>query len=257
MDELQEELQHLQGQMLPLQGAVRGARAAAEFSEDSQLYRAEVLGAYGADEVKVLFIDFGNREVVKTKSLLQLPRHLEEMKELAARVRVAGAREGGLGVELEEKLLEGDVTMLQDQDKGATFFVDGVKLDVSSMPQQSLQDSSEEMEILCEPAAVINTFTKDALMTDEEVTELMEEVSEPVLLEEPLLASPQLPAPPARGTGRSSTVTGNVVSQIKAKMESEMKVQNGKKIAETKPKKPVFQPTATLTMLPKGSEFRI
>ena len=42
---------------------------------------------------------------VKTSFLLILPKEVEEMKELVVRVRVARAGEGGLGEEVDKKLL--------------------------------------------------------------------------------------------------------------------------------------------------------
>ena len=95
MDPLQKELQHLQFlQLPPLKAGMAGSMAGSELFKDLELYRAEVLGAHKEDDVKVIFFNSVN-----------LPKEVDEMKELVVRVRVARAWEGGLGEEVDKKLL--------------------------------------------------------------------------------------------------------------------------------------------------------
>ena len=97
VDTLQEEVQHLQFlQLPPLKAGVAGSMAGSKCFKDLELYRADVLAAHEEDDVKVLFVNFGNNMGVKTSLLLNLPKEVEEMKELVVRVRVARPGEGGL-----------------------------------------------------------------------------------------------------------------------------------------------------------------
>ena len=65
---------------------------------------------------------------MKRSFLLNLPKEFEE---LPVRVRVSSG-EGGLGEELEKKLLVGNIIMMKDQNGMTTFFTDKVKLETFS-----------------------------------------------------------------------------------------------------------------------------
>ena len=65
------------------------------------------------------------------------------MEELPGEVRAISG-EGGLGEELEKKLLAGNVTTMKNQNGMTTFFTDKVKLEISFLLQQSLKYLSEK-----------------------------------------------------------------------------------------------------------------
>ena len=59
----------------PLENTVRGTKCAAQFSLDRHWYRAEITGTTKEKgKVEVVFIDYGNKEVVAAKDLCKLPQ---------------------------------------------------------------------------------------------------------------------------------------------------------------------------------------
>lgn len=66
-----------------------GAPVLAKFSEDEVWYRAEVLTPVDSEEkVQVLFVDYGNAELVSVVDTLTIPRHFTALHKLAATYRL-------------------------------------------------------------------------------------------------------------------------------------------------------------------------
>jgi hypothetical protein len=55
---------------------MKGTLCAALFSADNMWYRVKVVGSAGRGELKVSFIDYGNKETVSENALRKLPAHL-------------------------------------------------------------------------------------------------------------------------------------------------------------------------------------
>lgn len=80
-----------------LDATTRGTKCAAQFSVDNLWYRAEVLGsAKEKGKVEVVFIDYGNKEVVTAAALRKLPAAAFKFRPQAARAELAGIKAKGL-----------------------------------------------------------------------------------------------------------------------------------------------------------------
>ena len=56
------------------------------FSDDNQWYRCQVRAIFGADKVKVHFIDYGNNQETTMKELVEIPADLAAVKPIAQKV---------------------------------------------------------------------------------------------------------------------------------------------------------------------------
>ena len=126
------QLAHLQGTMEPAKVAEQGALVAAVYTEDGLLYRARVMVLENR-MAEVMFVDFGNRDVVRADELLALPAELAVVPDLAARVRVAGVGEQEVTEALEEQLYREDLRMEMNQAGQAVFFAGGEELDMAAL----------------------------------------------------------------------------------------------------------------------------
>ena len=80
---------------------IRGTKCAAQFSFDHLWYRAEISGSTKEKgKVEVVFIDYGNKEVVATKDLCKLPAEAFKFRSQAQRALLAAIRPKGLGSEI-------------------------------------------------------------------------------------------------------------------------------------------------------------
>jgi len=71
---------------------MKGTLCAALFSADNMWYRVKVLGSAGRGELKVSFIDYGNKETVSENTLRKLPVHLLAFKPQAMDASLAFIR---------------------------------------------------------------------------------------------------------------------------------------------------------------------
>jgi len=58
---------------------LKGTLCAAKFSHDGKWYRAKVIGSLGKGQLEVLFIDYGNTDIINSedsKNLRKLPANL-------------------------------------------------------------------------------------------------------------------------------------------------------------------------------------
>uniref|UniRef100_A0A6P4FIW5 Maternal protein tudor n=1 Tax=Drosophila rhopaloa TaxID=1041015 RepID=A0A6P4FIW5_DRORH len=69
-----------------------GTACVARFSEDGHLYRALVSAIY-AQRYRVVYVDYGNSELLPTSDLFQIPPELLEIKPFAFRFALAGTKE--------------------------------------------------------------------------------------------------------------------------------------------------------------------
>ncbi|EDW91282.1 maternal protein tudor [Drosophila yakuba] len=69
-----------------------GTACVARFSEDGHLYRAMV-SAVHAQRYRVVYVDYGNSEMLSTSDLFQIPPELLEIKPFAFRFALAGTKE--------------------------------------------------------------------------------------------------------------------------------------------------------------------
>lgn len=71
-----------------------GTACVARFSEDGNCYRALVSAVYG-QRFRVVYVDYGNSEMVSLGDLYQIPQELLKIKPFAFRFALAGAKELG------------------------------------------------------------------------------------------------------------------------------------------------------------------
>jgi len=71
-----------------------GTACVARFSEDANCYRALVSAVYG-QRYRVVYVDYGNSEMVSLTDLYQIPQELLQIKPFAFRFAMAGAKELG------------------------------------------------------------------------------------------------------------------------------------------------------------------
>lgn len=71
-----------------------GTACVARFSEDGNCYRALVSAVYG-QRFRVVYVDYGNSEMVSIGDLYQIPQELLKIKPFAFRFALAGAKELG------------------------------------------------------------------------------------------------------------------------------------------------------------------
>lgn len=69
-----------------------GTACVARFSEDGHLYRAMVCAVY-AQRYRVVYVDYGNSELLSASDLFQIPPELLEIKPFAFRFALAGTKE--------------------------------------------------------------------------------------------------------------------------------------------------------------------
>ena len=140
---LMDQLDSAQGSLVRLHSSevAVGLLAAAIFSEDGALYRAEVLKILPSEEeVEVRYVDYGNTEKVRRDSLFKLPSNLAAAAKLAVAVELEGvdARVVGNSEKNRAKIakkLGKEGLMVELKEVGgtlvATFFTEGKKIKFS------------------------------------------------------------------------------------------------------------------------------
>ena len=153
---LMDQLESAQGSLVRLHSSevAVGLLAAAIFSEDGALYRAEVLKILPCEEeVEVRYVDYGNTEKVRRDSLFKLPSNLEAAAKLAVAVELEGvdARVVGNSEKNRAKIakkLGKEGLMVELKEVGgtlvATFFTEGKKIKFSKSSASSAPTTEEK-----------------------------------------------------------------------------------------------------------------
>ena len=153
---LMDQLESAQGSLVRLHSSevAVGLLAAAIFSEDGALYRAEVLKILPCEEeVDVRYVDYGNTEKVRRDSLFKLPSNLEAAAKLAVAVELEGvdARVVGNSEKNRAKIakkLGKEGLMVELKEVGgtlvATFFTEGKKIKFSKSSASSAPTTEEK-----------------------------------------------------------------------------------------------------------------
>ncbi|KAL7735237.1 hypothetical protein ACLKA6_016144 [Drosophila palustris] len=93
LDAMMKQIEHMHLQTLSQYPGV-GTACVARFSEDGNCYRALVSAVYGP-RYRVVYVDYGNSEMVSFADLYQIPQELLQIKPFAFRFALAGAKELG------------------------------------------------------------------------------------------------------------------------------------------------------------------
>lgn len=92
LEQLSEELQEVYSHQQPLAQPIPGAFVVAKFSHDRKWYRSLVLKVFEDQRVRVLFIDYGNTDIVSVTDLRQVTAAFGQVIPLASRCCLAGVQ---------------------------------------------------------------------------------------------------------------------------------------------------------------------
>ena len=218
--ELMEELYRLDGRLERMDSSeVRvGVVAATHFSEDQQLYRAEVLQVLQPEEVEVRFIDYGNSEKVKISSLFNLPAALKKAARLAVQVSVDGIDPLAVGnseknrAKIKKKLSKSGLEVELKQVAGslvASFFFEGKKIKFSkskeSVPEAELKEVTGTKEV---PSNELKTEWRNGKEEySEEAVEMVKKSVKLVKSRDAVTMASELPSHRSQGSSSTSLLS--------------------------------------------------
>ena len=156
-----------------------GSLCCTKFSEDSQWYRVEVLGVENGGKFSVLFIDYGNKDVVHVSSFAACPSQYASVQIFSVKCSLSGvASEPSLDANIKSfitkhaanRILPGKVVAIPaDGIPAVELFIDGVSMSECMMKQGVIKKPTVRSTLVDTDRVLVGGSTYQSKVTDAEV----------------------------------------------------------------------------------------